>query len=82
MDIAEEVEPKHRVENMGLQTLSSIELANRIRMAINSLEDLAWIDGEHHKLYAIDQAVQHLLGEECYSVWREGRPDWDRGIAP
>lgn len=77
-----EVAPKYRVGNMGLEKLPSEDLANRIRMAVNSLEDLACFDGSHHKQYAIDQAVLILLGQNNYQIWKQGRLDWDRGIAP
>jgi hypothetical protein len=39
------------------------------------------IDGDHHKMWVIDQMVQALMAEEYYK-WVAHRGAWDRGIAP
>jgi hypothetical protein len=77
----DEIDAKFRVGNFGLNQLSSDELADRIRMAVNAIEDLAYHDGERHKQYAINYGLKILLGDK-YSLWREGRMDWDDGTAP
>ena len=76
----DDIAPKYRVENFELEKLPSDDLATRIRMAVNALEDLTF-DGEHHKDYAIDQCVRILLSDK-YSLWAEARLDWEKGIAP
>ena len=53
--------------------------------------DLAYqygqIDGDHHKLWVIDQMVRVLLGDK-YEAWvkeyagEEGEYSWEIGIAP
>lgn len=62
----------------------------RIKKAL----ELAWsygqIDGEHHKMWVIDQMVRALLGEETYQEFVEAYETpygdeywkWDNGIAP
>ena len=54
--------------------------------------DLAWryaqIDGDHHKMWVIDQMLRVLFEtEEDYKRWvaeyeADGEYDWDVGIAP
>jgi hypothetical protein len=50
------------------------------------VEDYAYIGGEHHKQWLIDQMVRVILGEDGYRQWRldngETYDDWDEGIAP
>ena len=50
---------------------------------IKQAVDLAWqyaqIDGEHHKMWVIDQMVRTLLGEEKYKKWLEERAKEEEG---
>ena len=63
---------------------------DRLRGRINEAADLGirygQIDGEHHKMWVIDQMLRTLLGENYERAIRESDPDeeygWDTGIAP
>lgn len=71
------------------------EQADVIANALNIAWDYAQIDGEHHKMWVIDQMVRALCGtEEKYKEWVdmyqepfsfesiEDYYEWDTGIAP
>jgi hypothetical protein len=62
----------------------------RANDALDTLRRLAGFDGDHHKSYAIDQAVRALTGDR-YDQWvaeyqaGEDGPHtytWNKGIAP
>ena len=65
-------------------------LRERIRAALTLAAKYGGIDGEHHKMWVIDQMVRILVGgERAYLEWLasamegEGIPrTWYRGIAP
>jgi len=58
--------------------------------ALKVLLDNGSIDGDHHKMWVIDQAVRHLAGpfyDELIAAYNNGEdgPDtyeWDVGIPP
>ncbi|MEU1761183.1 hypothetical protein [Micromonospora sp. NPDC005652] len=64
--------------------------AERIELAAKMLLDNGSFDGDHHKMWTIDQALRLLLGdryEATIAEWCSGEdgPDtyrWDTGIAP
>ena len=71
---------------------------NEMKERIDKALELAWqygqIDGSHHRVWAIDQMVRALIGnEEDYKKWVEAyeaplseneddRYEWDTGIIP
>lgn len=66
-------------------------MENRIKEALKIAWQYGCIDGNHHKMWTIDQMVRVLCGsEEDYKKWIEAyeTPDgdnywlWDCGIAP
>ena len=67
-----------RVEYFALDELSVDELSDRIRQAVNTLEDLQPFDTKEGRQYAIDQAVRLLLKDK-YGRWKDARPDWSEG---
>lgn len=64
----------------------------RILAAIDIAHNYGQTDGDHHKLWVIDQMIRVLLGEKDYAKFVEDyeRPEpdeemsytWDNGIAP
>jgi hypothetical protein len=61
-----------------------------VAAALEIIERYGGIDGEHHKMWVIDQIARALLGD-AYPQWvvdmkaGEDGPntyDWDEGIAP
>lgn len=62
----------------------------RIDMAVQNAWDFSGYDGEHHKMWVIDQMVRVLLGDqydafvESYELPDEDGdgPVWDTGVAP
>lgn len=63
----------------------------KIKQAVDIAWQYAQIDGEHHKMWVIDQIVRVLLGEEKYKLWVEAYETplddgdyylWETGIAP
>lgn len=64
-------------------------MEERIKNALSYAWSYGQIDGDHHKMWVIDQMVRALLEEE-YDKWVEAyeAPDgedyweWDIGIAP
>ena len=61
-------------------------LAEQIQDAVDVAHRFATIDGEHHKMWVIDQMIRYLLGED-YDNWVEeyncgGTYEWNTGIAP
>ena len=67
------------------------DLTGDINKALQLAFDWGQVDGDHHKMWVIDQMVRALLGVE-YAQWveayqeidEEGEPQyfWDEGIAP
>lgn len=57
------------------------EQAQRIDAAMDVANRFGTIDGDHHKMWVIDQMVQALMGAEYYH-WVAERGSWERGIAP
>lgn len=63
---------------------------DRIELAAEMLLHNGGFDGDHHKMWAIDQALRLLLGDrydQAIAEWRDGEDgpetyDWDTGIAP
>ena len=63
----------------------------RIEEALEIADKYGWTDGDHHKMWVIDQMVRALTGD-TYSSWiekhrtfeEEGEVyiDWDEGIPP
>lgn len=62
----------------------------RIEQALELIANYGGIDGEHHKMWVLDQVVRILTGQE-YDKWVELFQDgedgpetyeWDKGIAP
>ena len=64
--------------------------AEKIEAAIDLAFQYVGIDGEHHKMWVIDQMVRILAGERYDEIVRDANdgedgPDtyeWDVGIAP
>jgi hypothetical protein len=67
-------------------------LSIRIELALEIASSYGGIDGDHHKMWVIDQMVQALCGgREDYNTWVAEHDDgedgphtyeWDHGIAP
>jgi hypothetical protein len=57
------------------------EQAQKINAAMDVANRFGTIDGDHHKMWVIDQMVQALMGAEYYG-WVAERGSWERGIAP
>ena len=65
-------------------------MEERIKNALGYAWSYGQIDGDHHKMWVIDQMVRALLSEEEYKNWVETyeTPDgedyweWNMGIAP
>jgi hypothetical protein len=65
-------------------------MQNKINEAIELAVGYGGIDGDHHKMWVIDQIVRILAGDEYDEIIRkacdgEDGPDtydWDVGIAP
>ena len=70
--------------------IDAIACKNRIREAIDLAVRFGGIDGEHHKLWVIDQMVRTLAGDDYDRVVAEAKAgedgpntyEWDCGIAP
>lgn len=88
-----EKEQREHDETRGYRQAAE-NLTKEIRDAAEAALDLAerygGIDGDHHKMWVIDQMVRALTGEN-YDAWveryRDGEDgpdtyDWDTGIAP
>ena len=58
----------------------------KIEKAIDIAYQYGQIDGEHHKIWTIDQMVRQLLGNEYDGFVKEyeegGEYSWNTGIAP
>ena len=63
---------------------------DRIAAALDVANRYGNIDGEHHKMWVIDQMVRRLTGDD-YQAWITAHKDgedgpetygWDIGIAP
>lgn len=73
------------------QSQAEIKLGDtKIDAALEVASDCGGIDGDHHKMWVIDQMVRHLTGID-YDEWvtrqkaGEDGPEtyeWDEGIAP
>lgn len=65
-------------------------LEDRVTLAIEVLVETGQEDGEHHKMWTIDQALRYLLGDKYsqaiadYCDGEDGPEtySWDTGIAP
>ena len=65
-------------------------LEGKIEKAVNLAFNFGWVDGDHHKMWVIDQMLRVLLDKEYDSAVAEfcdgdDGPDtyeWDTGIAP
>lgn len=63
---------------------------DRIALALETALSYGQIDGDHHKMWVIDQMVRALTGDKYHEVidqanFGENGPDtyeWDEGIAP
>ncbi len=64
--------------------------SKRIEAALDLIAEYGSIDGEHHKMWIIDQVVRILTANE-YEEWvrqvKDGEDgpdtyDWDKGITP
>lgn len=61
---------------------------DRIQDAVNIAWRFGQIDGDHHRVWVIDQMVRALIGNEAeYKAWvsnyeNNGEYEWDVGIAP
>ena len=61
------------------------ELDSRIKEAVEVADDFGGTDGEHHKMWVIDQMVRFLLRTpEAYDAFVKNRGEygWDEGITP
>lgn len=59
----------------------------RIADACDIAYGLGGIEGDHHRMWVIDQMLRALLGDEAYNDWvkayeESGDYKWDTGIAP
>lgn len=59
--------------------LRNIALIQRINISVNIIHQYGLIDGDHHKMWVLDQVARELLKDE-YEKWADS--DWDVGIAP
>lgn len=65
-------------------------IADNVQKAIDIAFQYAGLDGDHHKMWVIDQMIRALLTPEQYKAWvREyeavengSYAEWDEGIAP
>lgn len=66
-------------------------MEQRIKEALDIARNYGTTDGEHHKMWVIDQMVRALTGPLLYEQWvsetqsGEEGPDtysWDEGIPP
>ena len=70
---------------------SKVTDTEKIKEALEIADSYGWIDGDHHKMWVIDQMVRALTGDG-YEAWlqehryfnEDGEEgiDWDEGIAP
>lgn len=71
--------------NMKLQTKVH-KMRRKCEVAMDILQNYGSIDGVHHKMWAIDQALRALMGDEKYKNFRKEMEEhgyvWDEGIAP
>lgn len=76
---------------IDLGNYSSYELADRGERAVRLAIQYGQIDGEHHRLWVIDQMVRALLGnhraDETYTEMvtqyeKDREYSWDTGTAP
>lgn len=68
------------------------EIEDRVDKAIDLVWDYGQVDGDHHKMWVIDQMVRILFGdEEKYKEWVDeyeksdkhgDKYSWETGIAP
>lgn len=62
------------------------QLEERIKKAIEIASDVMAIDGEHHKVWGLDQIVQVLANKDYDNIVESFKVDtgkeWDRGIEP
>jgi hypothetical protein len=56
--------------------------SEKIRAAIDIGLEYGWIDGEHHKMWVIDQMLRKLMGDEWYDATCRLDDEWDEGVAP
>lgn len=86
------------IENHDNYIAADLKEAADILSSVQNALDCAWkygqIDGDHHKLWVIDQMVKELcVTEEAYNDWKEEyeKPvsdepydyyTWNTGIAP
>jgi hypothetical protein len=60
------------------------DLERRIASALDIAAEFT-VDGDHHKMWVIDQMVRALTGDD-YEMWvRKDGPNtysWDEGVAP
>jgi hypothetical protein len=86
-------EPVKRNEETGEPIKLRIDsLSIRIALALECAQNYGQIDGDHHKMWVIDQMVRVLNGSnEQYEQWvkeandGDDGPDtysWDTGVAP
>jgi hypothetical protein len=54
----------------------------KFNFALDYARRYGTIDGDHHKMWVIDQMVRSLLGSIGYAEWRKENPEWSEGIAP
>jgi hypothetical protein len=64
--------------------MNNTQLEKRVAKALDALTKAMATEGEHHKVWCIDQAVQVLTGD-AYSNFvkrfeEEKGLEWDRGI--
>lgn len=44
--------------------------------------DYGFVDGSHHKQYALNKTLKITMTEKEYQEFLEENPDWEKGIAP
>lgn len=73
----------HLAEVVEAATLKERDMwKGQIGFALDLAQRYGAIDGDHHKMWVIDQMVRSLINEEGYKAWLIRNPEWDEGIAP
>lgn len=78
------------IGNGNFPVVASLPAESGVRAAVTMAVQYGSFDGEHHKMWVIDQMVRALTGKDYDALVAEARKgeegpytyDWDTGIAP
>ena len=81
-----EAEIKRLEDALNKEVTARMDDLLTVGKALSIAHRYSQIDGDFHKVWAIDQMVRALLGDE-YDAWvsyyvNDGEYTWDEGIAP